>query len=508
MIVDTYGNPYTAAQGAVRSSSARPFQPVQMKDISELVPARDRMTLASFSRRLYLNEGILLGAIQQKAMYSVGRSWQAQSKSKDRDFAIKAEELINDEWYKICDVRGGQNTFQTNLYSTSCAIDRDGEAFILLTKTENDYPRIQQIPSHRIATPKGFDDGKQETGTYRGKILTDGIIYGNGAPVAYCFIDDKGELIKYLEAQNIVHVFDPSWQEQGRGLPAFTHALNDLRDSLQSHEWERYAQLMLSSIALIEHNETGLPDLDDNQNVINGNGTCTETGIINENYQGGTVRYFAAKSGGKLETIKNDRPGDMWESFQNRIYRKALAGINWPYSMVWHATGQGTAERADLGRAQRAVEDRQDLLEYAANRIIGYVVAKFVKLGRLPEAEGWYKWKFTYPKKITIDDGRVSKELIEMWKAGFLNPQDVLGFLGKSPDEHLDERISYLVQEKLKMKAVNESGLGIIIDPREMKMLTANDMPQVDASEMSGEKEVPETPNDQPEETEDEPSTD
>jgi hypothetical protein len=52
------------------------------------------------------------------------------------------------------------------------------------------------------------------------------------------------------------------------------------------------------------------------------------------------------------------------------------------------------------------------------------------------------------------------------------------------------------VQEKLKMKAVNESGLGITIDPREMKMLTANDMPQVDASEMSGEKEVPETPND------------
>ncbi len=31
-----------------------------------------------------------------------------------------------------------------------------------------------------------------------------------------------------------------------------------------------------------------------------------------------------------------------------------------------------------------------------------------------------------------------------MWKGGFLNPQDILGFLGKSPDEHLDERIAYL----------------------------------------------------------------
>ena len=478
MIVDHYGNPYVAAQGAVTTSSARPFQPVQMKDIGELVPARDRKTLVSYSRRLYLNEGILLGAIQQKAMYAVGRSWQAQSKSKNREFAQEAEELLNDEWYKICDVRGGQNTFQTNLYSLSCAIDRDGEAFVLLTKTDADYPRIQQIPSHRIATPKGMNDGKLENGTYRGKILTDGIIYANGAPMAYCFNNEKGELLQYIEARNMIHVFDPSWQEQGRGLPAFTHALNDLRDSLQSHEWERYAQLMLSSIALIEHNETGLPDAGDNENVINGSvNSCTERGVYSENYQGGTVRYFAAKSGAKLDTIKNDRPGDMWESFQNRIYRKALAGINWPYSMVWHATGQGTAERADLGRAQRAVEDRQDLLEYAANRIMGYVVAKFINLGRLPAADDWWKWKFTYPKKITIDDGRVSKELIEMWKGGFLNPQDILGFLGKSPDEHLDERIAYLVQQKLKTKAINESGLGITIEDREMAMLTPNETP-------------------------------
>jgi hypothetical protein len=477
MILDQWGNNLKAAQGAITNSPARPYQPVQMKDIGQLVPSYDRKTLVSFSRRLYLNEGVLLGAIQQKAMYAVGRSWQAQSKSKDAEFKQQSESLINDEWEKICDTRGGQNTFQTNLYAMSCAIDRDGEAFVLLTKTENDYPRIQQIPCHRITNPNGKQDGKLTDGSYKGKTLTDGIIYANGAPAAYCFNDEKGDFIRYIPAESMVHIFDPSWQEQGRGLPAFTHALNDLRDALQSHEWERYAQLMLSSIVMTEHNETGLPDMDDNANIIGGNGNCsTENGIISENYQGGTVRYFAAKSGGKLEVLKNDRPGDMWESFQNRIYRKALAGINWPYSMVWHATGQGTAERADLGRAQRAVEDRQDLLEYAASRIVNYATAKFINLGRLPAASDWWKWKFTYPKKLTIDDGRVSKELIEMWKAGFLNPQDVLGFLGKSAEENLDERIAYLTMQKLKQKAANESGLGITIEDREMAMLTPNEM--------------------------------
>ena len=481
MILDRWGNSYKAAQGAITETRDRPYIPVQMKDISELVPARDRKALVSFSRRLILNEGVLKGAIEQKSMYSVGRSWQAQSKSKDREFALLAEEKINDEWQKICDVAGGQNNFQTLLYSFSVAISRDGEGFILLTKTENDYPRVQQIPSHRISTPNGFSDGILTTGKFKGRKLVDGIIYRNGAPVAYCYVDEKNQLIEYLDAQNIIHSFDPAWQEQGRGLPAFTHALNDLRDALQSHEWERHAQLMLSQIVMSEHNETGLAP-DDNASIITGDDTTCQgpigaSGIISDTLGGGQVRYFAAKSGAKLDILKNDRPGESWESFQNRIYRKALSGDNWPLSMVWMATGQGTAERADLGRAQRSVEDRQDLLEYAANRMTGYAVAKLIKLGELPAANDWWKWKFTYPKKLTIDDGRVSKELIQMFLIGGLNMQDILGFLGKSPEEHLDERLAYLTMQKLKQKAVNESGLGITIEDREMVMLTPNETP-------------------------------
>ena len=485
MIVNQFGEPYKFAKGAQRNTTARPWEPVQMRDIGTLIPSWDRKTLVSASRRLYTNEGVLIGAIQQKAMYSVGRSWQAQSQSKDTEWQKLAEEKINDEWYGVCDVKGGMHDFKTSLYQISCAIDRDGEAFILLTKTDDDYPRIQHIPSHRISTPQDFRDGKLTTGAYRGLTLTDGVIYSKGSPVAFCYVDEDQKLIQYLSARDCIHLYDPSFQEQGRGLPAATHALNDLRDALQSHDWERHAQLMLSSIGLIEYNDTGLPDPDDPMNVLNGSpSSCGEKGIIQESYQGGQVRYFAAKSGGKLETIKNDRPGDMWESFQNRIYRKTLAGMNWPYSMIWHATGQGTAERADLGRAQRAVEDRQDLLEYAAKRMVGYAVAKFMKRGDLPANDQWYRWKFSYPKKITIDDGRVSKELIEMWKAGFLNPNDVLGYLGKTPEDHIDERINYLVMQKVKVANAN-SALpdGIYIEDREMAMLTPNETAQTDGNQ-------------------------
>jgi len=49
-----------------------------------------------------LNEGLSFGAIKQTAMNTFGSSWQAQSKSTDQEFARQAENLINDEWYKIC----------------------------------------------------------------------------------------------------------------------------------------------------------------------------------------------------------------------------------------------------------------------------------------------------------------------------------------------------------------------------------------------------------------------
>ena len=489
MIVDRFGNPYKAAQSAQTYSNSRPWQPVQMKDISTLVPSYDRKTLVSASRRLYLNEGVLVGAIQQKAMYAVGRSWQAQSGSANRDFKKQAEDKLNNEWYNNCDIRGGIHNFQIALYQLSCAVDRDGEAFVLLVSNTSDYPGFQMLPCHRIANPNGLSDGLMtEKGKTKGLRLQDGIVYSKSRPMFYAYNDENGDLIEYLPAKDVVHIFDPAWQEQGRGLPAFTHALNDLRDALQSHDWERHAQLMLSSIGLIEYNETGLPDIPDNVNVLSGSSCSQPSGGLAANILfGGQVRHYVSNSGSKLETIKNDRPGDMWESFQNRIYRKALAGVNWPMSMCWLSTGQGTAERADLGRAQRAVEDRQDLLAYAAKRITSFAIAKFIKRGDLPMDNEFYKWTFSTPKKLTVDDGRVSKELIEMFRSGFLNQVDVLGYLGKTASDHLDERIDYLVMQKTKVYMANKElkKLGLHIDDREMVLLNPNEMASLQVAEQT-----------------------
>lgn len=486
-LVDQYGSPYTytAARGAVRNSGMRPWEPVQLKDIGKLVPAYDRMTLLSASRRLYLNEDILRGATEQKAMFSIGRAWRPKFKGQDAEWGEQARKWLEEEWFKICDVRGDGFDFKTKLFLWSVGIDRDGEAFELLTETSDGYPQLQSIPAHRVRNPMESGYGEEsviKAGKYRNAIVRDGIIYNRrGTPIAICYCDDSGNLIEQISLRDCFQICDRSWQEQGRGLPAFTPSLNALRDALQSHEWEQMAQLMMSSIGLIEKNERGGPDMNDPMNLLNegANPSAGGPGVVVESYAAGQVRYFRSGSGSGLETIHNDRPGDAWESFHDRIIRKALVGIGWPYSL-WKPSGQGTAERHEMEKAQAACEDRQDLMAPYALRVIGWAISKAVKIGILPPSPDWNSWELTYPRKLTIDKGRSEKGDIEMYRAGMHNQRDILGQYGRDWREHIRERAEEIAYRKLVAAEVG-AAYGVEIEDREMMMLTPNDQASTDA---------------------------
>lgn len=488
-IVDQYGSPYayTAARGAAQNTGQRPWEPVELRDIGDLVPAYDRATLVSASRRLYLNHPILSGSIEQRSMYCIGKAWAPKFTGADKAFGDAATEWLTEEWFKICDVAGPAYDFQTGLYNSSNGIDRDGGDFIIFSQTDTGYPQIQHIPSHRVGNPRGMTDGPIASGPYRNAKLVDGIVYNRaGTPIAIAYISQECELIKWVSMRDCIHVFDPTWQEQGRGLPAFTTVLNALRDSLQSHEWEQMAQLMMSSIGLIEKNETGAADMNNPESLATGtqSGVALGSGITTETFAGGTVRYFKANSGAGLEEIKSNRPGDSWDTFQDRIYRLAFYAISWPYSF-WKPTGQGTAERSEIEKAQRAIEDRQQLLLQPAKRMVGYAVAKAQKLGILPPSDDWYRWEFTMPRKLTIDDGRVGKELNEGFRTGYINIEDILGMHGKTLEEHYDARGREIYVRK---KAAEKWSIdGIEIEEREMCMLTPNEQSE-DQIEASGKK--------------------
>ncbi len=426
----------------------RPYEPITANPIASDVSLSDWTVLVSDSRKLFCNLGPAKGAICDKAVYSVGRAWDAKFCGDDKEWGKKAEEWVNEYWYPVADVRGGMFDFKSDLYTASVSIDRDGEIYVFLTQSEDGWPQIQLIPATRVGQRN--NDGEVKEGPYKGLKLVQGIIFNDsGRAVAYRVLGETSDKDVDYSARDLIQVFDPEWADQVRGFPAFTHALLDLKDLRTTQGYEKVAAMIASSIGLIEKNEIGAPDPNDVMNVLRkstqsltDSGTAGPTAVI-QNYQGVTARFFRAGTGSGLEQLKSERPGDGWEKFMNRLIRNACAGAGWPYELTWNSAELGGANvRLLVARAMRTVEDRQDLLRPVARRAVGYAVAKAIKLGKLPVNGEWYKWDFAMPARISVDYGRDGNSDREDYKLGLTNLTAILSQQGISLEQHIAERVA------------------------------------------------------------------
>jgi len=480
-ILDSNGRP-TEHQRKLISSSDRytrgaSWMPDFSRDLDDLFTQSDHRATMSQSRVIFSNFGVPRGAIIQKADGVVGRAWEPEFKGTDSEFGDVAKDWLKN-WFNVCSVQGSLFDFRKLLHLDSIAIDRDGDVFVLLTETKTGYPQIQHIPAHRVGTrPSSVKDNILLVGSYRGNKIINGVIENrNGSPVAYCVLGDDANGDRYIDAQDMVHIADPQWHNQSRGIPALSHAIHELRKAKQSQEWELMAQMMVSSHALIEYSDTGGVDLDDPSVSLTGAVTDSDRLAV-QSYSGGMVRHFKSNSGSKLETIDHTRPGDLWDRFQDRIIREALAGIPWPVELVWKAEGvTGTTIRNIQARARASVESRQDVLRKPARRIIGWAVAKAVKLGLIPPSDDWYKWDFTMPPKLSIDPRNDSRTQIDEYKIGSQNMSGILQEKGKTHSEHIRERCMEIIERK-SIKEEMEAKYGVEIDDRELQMLTPNEQP-------------------------------
>lgn len=490
MIVDQWGQAVKFAHAATRDVRRAPQYDNRDGDIDKLIPMHDRRTLAALSRRLYTNMGVPRSAINQKADYSVGEAWLPTYTGADREAGLAATQYLINVLYPNCDIRGGMYDWQTNLRLESIAMDRDGGELTLKTyDSSGTFPQFQSIPYHQCWS-KGTADGKPLTeGAYKGAIIRDGIIYNKeGRAIAYRIsTGDESNAFEDFPAYKIIHGFNPEWQEQGRGLPAFTHALEDLKHCLQSTEYERIRQMIISSIGLVEHNETGSPDYDDPANDIPcPSDTGYPNGVTVEQVSPGTNRYFVAGSNSKIETIKHDNPGDVWESFHDRMIRMSLIGIGWSYSMTWKPAGQGTAERAEVERARRAILARQKVLKYIAKRKLEYAYAVLVKNKKITEVLSPFSWSFTMPPRLTVDDGREAQMMREGYKLGSINMGDIQEAQGTTLEEHYRERAEEIALRKTIAAEVATKNK-VTIEDREMVMLTPNEMGQQSQTNQTNE---------------------
>lgn len=421
-------------------------------DLMDLISRNKTLLLRNDSRYIYTSNSTVSGAVNQKASKVYADSWRFQSHSKDKDF-VKAVEDDMESIDSLLDMRGPQYSFKRNIKIESKSLDVDGDFFVVLTENKDGFPRLQWIEAHRVGCSLYDSEDIVKDGPYQGLRIKNGIIYNEfSSEVAFRVLEGGGEDYRDISARDMVHVLDPSWFSQGRGIPSIASAMLDWYDLSEVRNFEKIAQKVNAALTLLEKNETGKKDMA--EQILHGRSGSVAAPFVTELMTGGMTRII--KNADSLEAHESNRPSEGFLKFTDKIEQGAFYGMGWRREMLDSSNVGGAGVRAFQRDINDSIFDRVEVLSRFRKRVALYVIAKRAKQGVYKLPEDWYKCSFTKPKEFTVDDGHSRKADIDDLRAGLASECEILSKRGYNPEEFLRKRAEYI---KLKKEIANEHGL-------------------------------------------------
>jgi len=409
------------------------------QDTHRSISPAGRSRIMSSGRWLFANFPSIEGAIQEQAAISVG-TWFPRYQGRNKEWGAKAEQWLVD-WEQVMCVSGSwfDGDLFRELLITSVLVD--GELGILLTQTEDGWPQVQLWMSHLIGQNHlGFDD-------FGDSSIIDGVMV-NAYRRPRKYLLKTADKTRPVPASDFILAYSPTRPDQLRCMSKLGSSILDWQDLSESRRYELIAQKACSAHALIETNETGEADptklalqSDAEFNATTGD---LEAPAI-ENLEGGIFRYFAAKSGSKLEAFKFDRPGANVQNFQKDVEMHAFRGLEWDRGFTLDSSKiNGTSIRVVVDRINRTVMKRQRLTKKVMRRIHSYAIAKAIEIGELPFDEDWHRWDYQVPAIITPDRRHQSDVDLQEYENAFITLEEICAKRGarweKTQDQWLLER--------------------------------------------------------------------
>lgn len=352
-ILDQFGRPFSSRPIYKSGSYDDGLQrlPNYLKEPEQLSGSLTRKNLISASRLLYKNNGVVKGAVNMKAEYSIGKAFLFKSLCKNPEVAAKYDEYIK-AFYKVACVNG--KNFHSLLYLISTAIDIDGDCFVMLTESKTGFPQLQFIRANRVCSPK---NGLIDSGKYKGLNVLHGVITNRmGREIAYWLDGDEPGGGEIIPASSILHIVDDDFLSSCRGEPLFSHGLKEFRYIDDINTAELGAMKIASQIALVKKNETGEVDITQAYAKPSNNG---EVLIRNT----GDKQIVFLKSEDSLDSLKIERPSPNYMSFSERLLKGVLSGVGVPYDIVVNPDSSGVGNRMSLSKFDNTTRDRATLLE-------------------------------------------------------------------------------------------------------------------------------------------------
>lgn len=327
----------------------------------DLVATRDH------SREIYQNDA-MGGVVESKVNHVIGTGHSRQARIRERDGVITADqateynnrlEEVYDDWSLKADKTGRRSVWMLSRLAERHN-EFDGESFTVLSdvgRADKVLPlTVQVIDPERVETPPKYAGDPN---------VRLGIRYDNNGYILGYYVRKvhPGDLKKFdadydvIPAERMLHVFEPWFAEQSRGLPWMTRALNRAKDAKDYDEAAVLgAQIEQCYAAFVK--TSGRSAWEAAGRAATGS---TKAGRV-EDLVPGTITYLDDDE--EVTFGSPNRPGNGHSQFMEWNYRRVAAAINWPYEMVvknWNELSFA-AGRLVLTDAKKATEVSQKIM--------------------------------------------------------------------------------------------------------------------------------------------------
>jgi hypothetical protein len=464
-ILDQWGKPavYTGWSSASsglypeRDPRTSPKQPEMFGDFSALLPRYAWRRAVSDCRWIASSFPLVAGASEQMADYVSASKWHTYFTGKNQEWGDIAEAKVQ-EVDQICTSRSPLFDWASLWWAGVTACNADGGYFVYFGSSEDGFPVLQPFEAHRIGS---WDTAEStvDKGGYAGARIMNGIIYDRkGQEVAYRLLGEESGQFQDISARDMMHVQGRSrYYSQGRPLPRIATALRDLYMVQNTREAETISQNVNSRLVVKESNESGKrPTAAEMGNPLK----KTENGTATEMVEMGYWRYL--KNGGKLEVHESNRPSDQWSRFDDKITATALFGMGWRIEMFDLSKLTSGAIHGFADQINTTIGETFGSFVRYVKRARGYMIAKLIQRGDLPENDEWYKWQVQEPADFTPNPSRAMKSDLEAVRGGAQSMTELHRRYGKRPRDVLAEQAKYLQTraEIAKEYGVDEDDLG------------------------------------------------
>lgn len=405
---------------AVQNNGSRQDLQTFGEDTGKQVDKWSRTEVMVIARTLFANYGI---ARAIRTLNTIIGHLSPQAQSGDEDWDTLAEERFADvtEAPLLFDA-AGRHVFKEWQVKARERQMVDCDLFSVLTVGEHGNAMLAAREAHLVKSPK---DGSE--GWFDG-IQTD----ANNRTLAYRFTNPKDpSFARILKAGAVFHHVDCDTFGGTRGMSIFTHAANHFRDIIETRAFMKLAIKQAAMIGL-----TRAQDAQHGADISSmGLGAPTYTSPFVP--PGGALPTTAAEakdlpkmkfedfmkagifSQVPLKVLHDDRPHPNQIEFARDLLREVAIGVGVPPQILFYMDDPGGAWSRILLEilAKYILDQHMRQTRPFCQRTWNYVISREMEAGRLRECKGkWWKVRWTPPRSITADMGRMGRLVIELRK--------------------------------------------------------------------------------------------